>query len=407
MSTPVTYEPTPAYTERHYDTRAIPQEHVGLEDPPFRVRNVGWTLGNDCPYRCRHCYSLSARRRGMDLNSEIVKRIVGQLSDLGVETVNLGGNEPIFTNGLRVQDSVLPEIIERLHAEGIEVGLTTSGISAIALDKHFPAAWRKLNDLDVSFDSPFEAEHNENRGAKIYSQALRALALARRDGLPHSIVMCGMSWNFDIQHLEALLELGREYDANVRINPLKPVEPQHMAIALSPEQYYAGFEYLLSHTSPVDLGEPPLAALSRLEGAHGCPCGAFSFRIHSITPDGQVPVSPCVYLHDYKAGDLVQDNLRDIVQSPSFATFRRRNAHPELIPGCAGCSLLETCRGGCPSRSYLHHLHETGQRSLFAADPYCPQGWAEKVTFPTNPQLDTSQHLVHRNYLCTWIGRPS
>ena len=64
--------------------------------------NVGWTLGNDCPYRCTHCYSFSARNRGMDLEDWMVERIVGELVSLPVETVNLGGNEPIFTNGLKI-----------------------------------------------------------------------------------------------------------------------------------------------------------------------------------------------------------------------------------------------------------------------------------------------------------------
>ena len=41
------------------------------------IENIGWTLGNDCPYRCTHCYSMSARRKGMNLERWMIDRIVG------------------------------------------------------------------------------------------------------------------------------------------------------------------------------------------------------------------------------------------------------------------------------------------------------------------------------------------
>ena len=41
--------------------------------------------------------------------------------------------------------------------------------------------------------------------------------------------------------------------------------------------------------------------MTDFQAAKRCPCGRTSFRIHSITPTGEVHVSPCVYLHDYKA----------------------------------------------------------------------------------------------------------
>jgi radical SAM protein with 4Fe4S-binding SPASM domain len=349
---------------------------------------------------------MSAREKGMDFSLEMIDRIVEQLAINGVETVNLGGNEPLFTNGANPKDTLLPYIIDRLVDAGILVGLTTSGITALHLERDHNASWRRLNDLDISFDSPFEDEHNANRGAKIYKQAIRTLELAQEYGIDHSMIMCGMNWNFTSRHLERLLELAIQYDAHIRINPIKPVEPAHMDSLLPAEQYYEGFSLLMSRCSPVDLGEPPIGAVTDFQGAKGCPCGRTSFRIHSITPDGRIPVSPCVYLHDYKFGDLCKDDLYDIVRSAQFRSFRRRNAHPEVIEGCADCDLLKSCRGGCAGRSYLHHAHETGTRSLFVRDPYCPRDVAPKHEFPQRPTVPTNTRLVHMDYLCTWIGKP-
>ena len=43
---------------------------------------------------------------------------------------------------------------------------------------------------------------------------------------------------------------------------------------------------------------------------------------------------------------------------------------------------------------------------MLARDPYCPLRIAPDPGFPQRPELDTSEKLVHMDYLCTWIGRP-
>lgn len=399
----------PAYEEYgHYSLNTGPTDEFGLlpETKPT-IKNIGWTLGNDCPYRCSHCYSLNARRKGRDMEQWMVDRIVGELKAHCVETVNLGGNEPLFTNGLDARKSMLPYIIEALVDIGIDVGLTTSGISLLRLHERWPHVARLLNDVDISFDSPFEKEHNKNRGADIYKQAIAALTLCCELRIPHTCIMCGMSWNFRDKHLRRLVELAKHYDAQVRINPMKPVQPEHMSLTLDAEQYYKGFALLHELCEPIDLGEPPIAAVTNYEQARRCPCGRTSFRIHSITPDGAIHVSPCVYLHDYKAPqDLLQHSLGKIIDSAQFRVFRQRNANPESVSGCDGCKLLEQCGGGCAARSFLHGWHMNGIKSFQNRDPYCPEDVRPKESFPQRPRLNTSMRLVHMDYLCTWIGRP-
>jgi radical SAM protein with 4Fe4S-binding SPASM domain len=403
---PVVTPPTHFDAYAHLQKRTFVAENENLEECEIDIRNIGWTLGNDCPYHCHHCYSTSARQDGRSLTAAIVDRIVDQLALNGIETVNLGGNEPLFTNGLRVQDSLLPYIIGRLHDAKIEVGLTTAGITLVGLQKHFPDALELLNDVDVSLDSPFEEEHNANRGAAIYREALRALEICNELGIERSVIMCAMDWNFDRLHLQALLDVARRYEANVRINPIKTIEAQHLTLKLSAERYYEGFAQLIDACECVDLGEPPIAAMSQIPNSKGCPCGRTSFRIHSIKTDGTIPVSPCVYLHDYKVGDLVTEDLADIVRRPEFQTFRRRNARPDRIPGCEGCDLLSSCRGGCAARSYLAQAHQSGIQALFTRDPYCPKQHAGAAAIPHVASLAEGINLVHKDYLCTWIGRP-
>ena len=393
----------------HYSRPVGPVHEFGdLCQTEATIQNIGWTLGNDCPYRCTHCYSMNARERGRNLSKPMVDRVVAQLSQVGVVTVNLGGNEPIFTNGIKLENSLLHYIIDALHEAGITVGLTTSGISILKLHERHPASFRRLNDVDVSFDSPFEEEHDKNRGAKTFGLAIKALELCRVHGIPHSCIMAAMNWNFSSAHIDALYHLALQYGANIRINPVKPVEPHHMAIALPVDDYYAGFAKLFDCCDPIDLGEPPIAAVTRYSKARRCPCGRTSFRIHSITPKGEIFVSPCVYLHDYKAQqNLLEHELKDIINSPQFRVFRQRNANPAKVAGCSECRFLETCGGGCTARSYLYHSHLSGgEKTMLAKDPYCPRDLSIQHRYPIDPLVDDSERLVHMDYLCTWIGRP-
>lgn len=378
-----------------------------LPEVEVAIENIGWTLGNDCPYRCVHCYSMSARKKGANLSPENVDRVVNQLAINGIKTVNLGGNEPLFTNGLDTTKTLLPYIISSLVDRGIVVGLTTAGITINYLTLRHPDAFDLLNDVDVSIDSPFEDEHNANRGALLYKKALAALRHCRDSGIEHTAVMCGMSWNLSDAHIDALVRLAKDTGSNVRINFIKPTERKHMEVFPSPEQFYRASKRLLDQCDPVELGESLLSTLARGTGK-GCPCGTKSFRIHSITPDGKIPVSPCVYLHDYRAGDLLVDDLYDIVRSSQFRIFRQRLANPEKIGGCSQCAHLSACRGGCVARAVLT---APSHSNLFVQDPYCFRklediGFEppEAARFLDRPTIEKT--LVHRDYLCTLIVAP-
>ncbi len=65
--------------ERHYSESVPGTEFPEADECEQEIRNVGWTLGNACPYKCNHCYSLTARRQGMDLTHSMIDRVISQL----------------------------------------------------------------------------------------------------------------------------------------------------------------------------------------------------------------------------------------------------------------------------------------------------------------------------------------
>lgn len=369
------------------------------------IKNIGWSLGNACPYTCKHCYSISVREQGKNLNKKIINRIVEQITSLNVETVNLGGNEPWFTNGLD-QKSLLPYILKKIHQKGIKVGITTSGITLINLLKYSPKSLNYINDIDISFDSPIEKEHNKNRGANIFKLGIEALKICNKYKIDSSIIMCAMNWNFNIKNLKEFVLMGKKYKSNIRFNILKPLSKEHLQLMMTKKQFYEGFEYLLNACKTIDITEPRLATLVKNKKQNFCPCGNTSLRIHSITKEGKVFVSPCVYLHDFKEGDLLEKDLLDIIVSPSFKSIRERGEKYKEIEGCKDCEEIEFCGGGCAAQAYLTHYYRTGIKNIMIKEEDCLRGYYDKISLNGYEKIKGIKTLVHSDYLCTWIGEP-
>jgi radical SAM protein with 4Fe4S-binding SPASM domain len=370
--------------------------------PSTRFRNIGWTVGSHCDAACAHCYSRPVRgSSGGTLGRGALTHIVARLSDLGVRSVNLGGNEPALTHGPDLADSQLPGLLDALARVGIAVGLTTNGTTArFLLDRH-PSLLSTLNDIDFSLDFPRRARHDHHRGARLYRTVVESLRRCRELDIPCAITVCATRENFTPSVLEDFLDLCFVLDCELRVNLLQPVAPAMVERMPSPRAWYEGFALLMAHTDCVTLGDACLAALCG-QPTHGCPCGHSSFRIHNRTEDGRVPISPCVYAHAFATGDLLRQDVEAITATKPFALFARRR---ERLPAdclAEDCPWIERCRGGCASRAWLVH------GSLDARDPYCPLVLQRELGTlpPLAPTLAEAPGMrVHDGYLCTWIGR--
>lgn len=375
-----------------------------LEEAPCRIKNIGWSIGNACPYHCSQCYSLSVRKSGKNLTKENIDRIIDQIVLLNPETVNIGGNEPWYTSGLN-GESLLPYIIESLSSKNIKVGITTSGITLVKLKEQYPKIINMINDIDISLDSPIAEEHNNNRKAKLFPIAIRALEICVENNIEHSIIMCAMKWNFTLNKVKALIELAKKYDANIRFNMLKPVKKEHINEQVDAKIFYEIYNYLLNNCETVDIGEPRLHPLMKEPIEKRCSCGSTSLRINSITPNGEVPVSPCVYMHDYKVGNLLQDSILDIIEAEPFKEFRRRTLNYNEIKGCEKCEYKKSCGGGCAASAYLTQYWKTGKQNIYTKEENCYKDIASECKAEDFSMNSKEHNLVHIDYLCTWIGK--
>lgn len=369
------------------------------------IENIGWSIGSYCNAKCNHCYSWKTRRGNESfLSRNEIDIIIGKLIDYRVKTVNFGGNEPIFTNGKDVSQSVLPYIIKKLSDADVSCGITTNGFTANYLYENHLEAFLSIADWDFSLDSPCAEEHDGNRNLSgAFSGVMKAIDRCSLHKKPYSIVIAGMKTNLDNENLSKFLELAKEVKAELRINFLKPIEKHHFELMPSREQVYCAMDYLLNNTKLITLSEPVLAAQLKLP-LQGCPCGDSSFRIRAKV-GSRVPVTPCVYM-DFDGGDILTESITEIINSPVFNDFVSRKK--KLPNACKekNCELIHECLGGCTARTLLM----TGDAN--SVDPYCPLGSIAKLSAVLTPENSASKQeelkrvRVHENYLCTWIGKP-
>ena len=102
------------------------------------VKNVGWTIGTYCNANCSHCYSYKIRQQQNFLTKSEIEKIIERIVESDIETLNLGGNEPIYTNGSNMNETLLPFILEKVTDAGIKVGITTNGVTLNYLYEKFP-----------------------------------------------------------------------------------------------------------------------------------------------------------------------------------------------------------------------------------------------------------------------------
>ncbi len=91
-----------------------------------------------------------------------------------------------------------------------------------------------------------------------------------------------------------------------------------------------------------------------------CPAGTAKI---SIMPDGSV--YPCYLLfrfNEFKLGNIFEDSLKDILNSPVLEFFKRYRGN--ICPK-KQCKLHSRCHGGCPAISYIFY------KRLDRPDPRC------------------------------------
>jgi len=318
-----------------------------------------WELTYGCNLACVHCLSSSGRRDPRELSTAQALDVIGQLAELKVFYVNIGGGEPTIRRDFY-------ELVAACVAQGVGVKFSTNG-TTLSAARAEELARSDYVDVQISLDGADEATNDAIRGAGSYRAARAAmahLAAAGMEGFKISVVATRQN----VGQLDAFLELAQAHRAQLRVTRLRPAgrgARSWAALRPTPEQQRQLYRWLLEHPEVLTgdsffhlsaLGEP-------LAGLNLCGAGRV---VCLIDPLGDVYACPFALHPEFRAGSVLDPGGFAAVWHHAEIFTRLRQE--QTAGACQACSAAQSCRGGCLAAKFFTGLPAS------APDPECVFG---------------------------------
>ena len=167
---------------------------------------VYWKITWRCNLSCDYC-GISTRR-GPELPTEALTRLLSEAAEAGVHRVTLSGGEPLLRRDLGV-------LIRTLVDRNVSVGLDTNG--GLVPDRM--SELRGISDATVSLDGDQEV-HDAQRGAGSYAAALAGVESLHSSGIP--VILAGVITNQNHHSIGAVLDAAAELGVRALFQPATP-----------------------------------------------------------------------------------------------------------------------------------------------------------------------------------------
>ena len=313
-------------------------------------------LTNRCTRRCSYCCYRSGDSLLPELSTNQWMRLLGEAADLGCETIDLTGGEPL----LRPDLAALASECARL---GISVSVQTNGDLA---DESTLATLRDagISRLKLSMDSPDPKTNDRLRGTFASAKTMRAIRTAVRLGIPTHVT--AVVSRQTVKTLPALWKrLTEEGIECFRAYYLSPIGRASDRIQewLKPEEYARIWQDMLVPTLLDSPHGPNRVVIEpgylswqdgpafRLDDQRGCGGGCESARSRRdyliVRCDGAA--FPCIMAvgHDRPLGSILKSSLAGLRGASGDWSFVDRRHLGAAGGDCDACELLSVCGGGC------------------------------------------------------------
>lgn len=348
--------------------------------------SVGWGLTNTCNMNCKFCYSKVTRDEISECGIADWKNFVDRNHNY-IEAINYGTGE----NSVIDDFFYFVEYVRKKYPE-IKQALTTNGFISERVRKnpHFMEIYKNcIDEVDISIDFNNQEKHCLFRGQpKAFDWAIDALKINKKLGKLSTIVFVGFNETMTKENLDGLFELAKKYDALIRTNIYRPVNPdqeKNKEFILSYDQLKNGLKYINENYEIISLSDSLLGnAFSNQEGIRDN-TGTSSIR---ILPDGTI--CPSTYL--IRAEDRSNLNIHDAdLKKLTFEQF----SNIEIPKECQKCEIVNSCQGGAYDRRILWY-------GTFAErDPYCPIRNGDEIPKEKFQVSKINRVSVHDGYLPT------
>ncbi len=311
-----------------------------------------------CNLKCKHCFKNDFSK---ELTLSQIRTILEKVCAYGVTDLVLTGGEPFLREEIF-------EIIDTAEDCGIqEIAFTTNGtlLDNSTIIKQIKKRGDLIGPIMVSFNGATAETHDFIRGKGEFDRLIQILRRKELRELPLGLNIAIGKWNF--QEFNAFFELSKTFNGKYyNFLPFLPLGKGDLLKdqVLSPTQCHKMIEMAKQKLEEKYLVQFCFVPYANLYGELTSCCNLFTEFIN-ITAQGHVV--PCLYIHKYDCGSLLEMDMDEIFANQIIQTFSDPVKIRNKIEGyCKTCSEFEVCTGGCKLVTYAF------KGTIFESDPLCP-----------------------------------
>lgn len=308
-------------------------------------------ISENCLLNCSHCYLGKKKTNYMDFDK--LKLLLANLYELGVDTIQLTGGEPLLY-------PFLDELIELLKGYGFQVLISTSGyLPGCELSKIFKIL-RKLNKetdyIQVSLDG-LEKTHNFLRGAKdAFVKTTEFIKLLIENDIKINIATVIQKSN--INEIDELAEFTKSLGVNrLRLSSLMLIGNAKQEQILPNEELEKVINRIAKKYSDnffqVENSENAYKIIAQ-RTAPNCGAGSLMYTIGSDFS---------VYACTMYRKPLFNTNTMSFMEGIKKNSIESYNRKAPNEKDCKNCKMINNCKG-CLTQGMLNSLLQNCEWSL-------------------------------------------
>lgn len=322
----------------------------------FQLQECVWEVTLACPFSCKYCGSKGGKARPDELTTAECIDVARQLAELGCTRVSLIGGE-VFMR----QD--WSQIVRSLTEQGIKTCIITNGF--LFDDERLRILGElQIESVCVSVDGP-ERIHDKYRQEGSYKRAMNGIERLKTAHIPVSVITTLHAEN--VGYLDMFYQILK--NTGIFAWQLQACSPMGNAAK-------QGMNYRFDSRMAIDFVKKHLYDAPFLIGVadnigyyteeegyirgnasgfafyNGCSAGISSIGIDSV---GNVRGCESMYDERFNEGNLRNQTLREIWESPDAFSYNRKFRKEWMTGKCGTCEYGSYCAGGCRSYNYFVH----------------------------------------------------
>ena len=297
-----------------------------------------------CNNNCTFCYNGESIERCQHVGTEQAKKILTDIAQSGVMSLNFNGGEPLIRGDFFSLASHAKALGLSIHLNS-NLTLVRDKATAVRIAEFFPAVCTSL----LSGDASVHDELSGRRGA--FDEVLRAIELLRDVGVyvAVNVMLCNRNAGDLLKTLELLRRLKVE---TVLITRYITCDLDRADLHVDDETFFEQLTVLDSYCQthqcfrrvalpqPIKICETP-AHLREFVRRSNIPC---TIGLCTATVNYKGELVPCNLIRQPKLGNMPSESLETLWARFDGQKFFK---HAHLSGKCLDCVDLAQCGGGC------------------------------------------------------------